>query len=271
VGPVLLVDMVSGQTEEWTLQPSEHLVAVGVPILTVVMPDDSAPTALRAYDDHGELLWSAAGESWPIAVDDVIYTSSLSAEAPRGAVLSARDPLNGQALWTYEYVQGGEFLGSPGLAHGTLVVPEADAIVALDAATGRLNWQVPSPGDQVFVEPVELPGVIVLTTWSELGTSQLVGVDVNTGEHVWTGPGLENGWWDASRITDEGLLSSTGREYSIHHYDGTVTSFELTAPFRSTNPRIVSLDPLVVSSGYRLYGLDADIALSGEPRPRASE
>ncbi len=66
------------------------------------------------------------------------------------------------------------------------------------------------------------------------------------------------------------MLTVAGSEFSIHHFDGTVTAFELTGGL-GARASILSLDPLVVNTGNRLYGLDADIALSGEPQPRESE
>lgn len=269
LGPTLLVDMVSGQADEWELEPSEHVVDLTGPILTLVAPHDSGPTDVRAYDDDGELLWSVARAAWRVVVGELIHTVVGEFDPTVPVTLQTLDPRTGDVLWAREL--GTEYLGGPGLVHGSLIVPEGGTVVSLDPATGEERWREPLPAAEgAFVHHVRLPGVVMLTAWTQLGSSHLTALDVDSGEHLWTGPSLDHEWWELSDFTDNGVFLSAGSEFSLHHFDGTVTRFELTGHLGAP-ASIVNLDPLVVSTGNRLYGIDADIALSGEPQPRGSE
>jgi outer membrane protein assembly factor BamB len=267
--PTLLVDVVSGQTDAWELDVNEHLYHVGEPVISVVTNDNPHTNELRAYAENGALLWSVSGENWPATVGDLVYTVALI-DAGRTAEVRALDPATGQVVWTsgtaFESVWS-----TPVLASDVLVLVADNHLIAFDPETGEERWRTPTDMGRIFVYESGRPGEVVVGIWSDPGLSRLKGLDADTGAQLWEGPTLDNELVDPSRFTDDGLLTTSGRQFAIQHWDGTVTSFQFTAPFRSSNSSFVSLDPLVVSSGYRLYGIDRDIALSAGPQPSESE
>jgi len=269
-GPAtLVVDVVSGQSDVWELDWNEHIYHVGRPIVSAVTNEDPSTSGLRAYRDDGTLLWSLQGEHWAAAVGEYVYTIGR-ADGGSSTDVRALDSTTGQAVWTSSTTFEG-YMSPPILAEGVLTFAGDRHLIALDPSTGDELWRTPIDIGRVFVYDATRPGEVVVGVWADPSQSRLVGLDAGTGEQLWEGPAADNRFWDPAQINDDGLLTASGREFGIHHWDGTVTSFELTAPFNSRAPRIVSLDPLVVSSGLRLYGIDRDIALGAGSQPRESE
>lgn len=267
--PTLLVDVVSGQSDLWELDWNEHIYHVGRPIVSAVMNEDPSTNELRAYRDDGTLLWSLQGDYWAAAVGEFVYTIGR-VDGETAADVRALDPATGQVVWSSGTTFEG-YMSPPILAEGVLTLAADHHLIAFDPSTGEELWRTPIDIGRVFVYDATRPGEVVVGIWADPSQSRLVGLDASTGEQLWEGPAADNRFWDPAQIHDDGLLTATGRDFGIHHWDGTVTSFELTAPFSSRAPRIVSLDPLVVSSGLRLYGIDADVALSAGPHPSESE
>jgi outer membrane protein assembly factor BamB len=263
-----VVDIVSGQWDEWELEANEHVTHVGTPLLSVVNNGDPATSELRAYAEDRRLLWSVAGGLQPAAVGSLVHAVVWDRDG--GARILALEPATGRTVWasstTYQAMWS-----SPRLVAGLLVGQDSGQIFALDPMTGEERWRQDNPAYQSFFSAVERPGEVVLVAWTHTDKNMLIGLDARTGIKRWEGPPVSDSWWDASRVSDAGLLAATGHRFAVHHWDGTATSFELTAPFQNRGSRFISLDPLVVSSGIRLYGIGRDIALGAGPQPSASE
>lgn len=109
---------------------------------------------------------------WPMPRYDSTNTAySPDAAAPREGV---------RERWTYE---GGMATGSPAVVDGTVFLPTAEALVALDATTGDELWRF-QPGDQPWTAPpVVHDGTVYVNGVSEDG---IYALDVDSGEEVWS-------------------------------------------------------------------------------------
>ena len=113
-----------------------------------------------------------ANADWPMPRYDPTNTAyNPDAKAPREGV---------RERWTYE---GGMATGIPAVAGGTVFLPTAEALVALDSASGEEQWQFASSSQPWPTGPVVHDGVVYTT---EIDEDSVYAVDANSGEKVWS-------------------------------------------------------------------------------------
>lgn len=113
-----------------------------------------------------------ADADWPMARYDPTNTAySPDAKAPRDEV---------QERWTY---QGGMATGPPAVADGTVVLPKAGELVALDSSSGRRQWRFAPEDGPWFTAPIVHDGLVYVTARDE---HDVFAMDAESGEEVWS-------------------------------------------------------------------------------------
>lgn len=124
----------------------------------------------------GEGIESTPGtdrnSDWPMPRFDTENTGyNPNAKAPRDDV---------QERWTFE---DGMASGTPAIVDGTVFLPTADALVALDSTSGKEKWRF-APGQGPWpTSPVVHDGLVCFTMIDE---DSVVALDAKTGKNVWT-------------------------------------------------------------------------------------
>ncbi|WP_135829969.1 outer membrane protein assembly factor BamB family protein [Halorussus halobius] len=147
--------------------PSRRQVLAGV---------GSAGTAALAGCVGGDGADYSPGEDadadWPMPRFDPTNTAySPDAKAPRESV---------RERWTYE---GGFATGPPAVADGTVFLPTAEALVALDAASGEEQWRFAPDGQPWTAPPVVHDGTAYVTGVTDSG---VYAIDASSGDAVWS-------------------------------------------------------------------------------------
>jgi outer membrane protein assembly factor BamB len=116
---------------------------------------------------------------WPMPrYDSTNAAYSPNAAAPREGVTER---------WTYD---GGTATGPPAVVDGTVFLPIAGGLVALDSTSGEEKWRF-SPDDRAWIAPPVVHDGLVYVT--ELGGTGIHAVDTDAGEPVWSDPEVESG------------------------------------------------------------------------------
>ncbi|NUO55796.1 MAG: PQQ-binding-like beta-propeller repeat protein, partial [Hamadaea sp.] len=117
----------------------------------------------------------------PVIADGRVF---LGSDAGR---LTARDVGTGRQLWAFQ--TGQALRGSPAVAGGLVFTGGGvnGGIHALDAATGKLRWQVPTPDRlTVYTAPSVVDGVVYAATGPTQNRSDTVyALDAATGRQLW--------------------------------------------------------------------------------------
>lgn len=113
-----------------------------------------------------------ANTDWPMARYDPVNTAySPDAKAPRKGV---------QERWAFE---GTRASGQPVVADGTVFLPMAEALVAIDADSGKRQWRFAPEDGPWFTAPVVHDGLVYVTT---SGNGTVFALDATSGEEVWS-------------------------------------------------------------------------------------
>lgn len=106
------------------------------------------------------------------------YDSQNTAYSP-----DAKAPRKGvQERWTFG---NGMATGSPAVANGTVFLPTAGTLVALDTTTGEEQWRFTPEKGPWFSAPVVHDGVVYATN---RGDDIVFALDATSGEEVWSFP-----------------------------------------------------------------------------------
>jgi outer membrane protein assembly factor BamB len=123
--------------------------------------------------------------------------------------------LAGKELWKYDLPMAETVFGSgtsPILAHGAVILvrdePKGSKIIALDAATGGLQWEQKRQSPMSYSTPLvwDTPGgkqVVVA------GHARMIGYDLASGEEKWSVAGIPSGCC-SSPVTAAGTLYFAG-------------------------------------------------------------
>ncbi|MFZ5547383.1 MAG: PQQ-binding-like beta-propeller repeat protein [Pseudomonadota bacterium] len=154
--------------------------------------------ALAQSPKTGEMLWSQVGASvgncgTPVLAGDRAYLVSSSFGPPYRNQLSAVDQATGAAQWSVDLPAGSSYLGlgfGPALHNGRLFVSTArQAVMAVDAADGRLIWEASTGGGVVLNnDPSVGHGRVFVSSWHdccEAARRQLFAFDAQSGQALW--------------------------------------------------------------------------------------
>lgn len=209
----------------------------------------------------GTANWFIHQSGHPVVVDGVVYAPTASiterTDAPEGLI--AIDDATGEPLWRYEVPDDADpgWTFAPAFDDGLVFVSLATtAVVALDAATGDVEWSTPlqvrgpptvSSG-RVFV-PGEVPG---RSAGGDDGSDEyrtfLAALDAGSGEEVWRK--REAGeWYGRELAAADGIVYGRERMDSIVARDaetGTERWRYTDAPFVSMGRPVVTGEALYV-------------------------
>ncbi|HEY8475127.1 MAG TPA: carboxypeptidase regulatory-like domain-containing protein [Natronosporangium sp.] len=154
-----------------------------------IYQNNPARTGLGTELLAGETLaeaWTADAGGEVVFSSPVIGDGRLFVNVTSGA-LAAFDLADGSRLWQFPT---SEFMrGAPAVADGVVYAGGGldGGIHALDAATGELQWEVPTPDRfTVYSAPVVRDGVVYVTTGPTSDRSDTVfALDAVTGEQLW--------------------------------------------------------------------------------------
>ncbi len=124
----------------------------------------------------GEAVETAPGtdgdSDWPMSRFDTENTAyNPDAKAPRKGV---------RERWTFS---DGTASGTPAIVDGTVFLPTADALVALDSTSGKEKWRFEPEQGPWPTSPVVHDGLVCFTMIDE---DSVVALDAKTGKKVWT-------------------------------------------------------------------------------------
>jgi len=190
---------------------------------------------LYALDTRtGNVLWSAPGgccifDQSPAVSDGRVF------QLRTDDTLTAYNATDGTQLWSVSDFAVGTLVA----VDGKLIFGHFPNVIARDQATGALLWSVPHYGSADQGSPAVADGLVFVET----NLSNLVALDENTGNLVWTGsarstfgPSVANGVvyasnysgeWDAYNETDGTLL------WSVTNSDGCFGPCANTVPIVS--------------------------------------
>ncbi|MCK6482056.1 MAG: PQQ-binding-like beta-propeller repeat protein, partial [Planctomycetes bacterium] len=102
-----------------------------------------------------------------------------------GPAISGVDAATGEERWSAAHPS---FLGEAAWCDGVLLFAHQDEAAGLEAATGRMLWSTPLPGNAVGLCVSEGVAVLLLESTDDMETVSLFALDPATGEAVWGGP-----------------------------------------------------------------------------------
>jgi len=166
----------------------------------------------------GELAWAVPTEQNPVeyftmaplAIDGKILMGPAGGDGPMRGRLEARDPANGDLIWTFHTIPGP---GEPGSE--TWVIPETAEIGggavwatgSYDVNQNLVVWGIGNP--QPDWDPTLRPG-------DNLYTDSTVALNADTGELVWYFQYTPNDSWDYDEVGSQLLYEVDGRSTLAH-------------------------------------------------------
>ncbi|MCP2328366.1 subtilisin family serine protease [Hamadaea flava] len=161
--------------------------------------------------------WNAATGSSVVFASPVIADGRVFLGSDAGR-LTARDVATGRQLWAFQ--TGQALRGSPAVADGLVFTGGglSGGIYALDIATGKVRWQVPTPDRlTVYTAPSVVNGVLYAATGPTQGRADTVfALDAATGRQLWAtdvgtsvfaGPAVGNGLVIVGNADDGQLIA----------------------------------------------------------------
>ncbi|MFD1645695.1 outer membrane protein assembly factor BamB family protein [Haloarchaeobius litoreus] len=143
---------------------------------------------------------------------------------------------DGTVEWTFEGTDPLNLFGAVPFLAGGCVVVEADGVVALDPATGTVNWRY-RPSESYVTGRIGVGDLVVART----DAGGLVGLDAATGTERWTDDGLGEGYGLAA-VGDDRFAVATTDGYQVRTLaDEHVGSFSVPG----SRPRLTSVGETV--------------------------
>lgn len=213
---------------------------LGDGLVVLVLADGTGTADLLGIDPAtGVTVWTTAVPAGGVAVDDDVVVGA-------GGPITAYDRATGAPRWS---IPGSGGYSDPVIGDGVVVVPSDAGLVALDLESGEEAWRTTDtlPGVPGGVED----GILVHGGQDDPTT----GVDVRTGEVLWTQPGHST--------YDDVFALGDGAAYMFDFGagDGGATSavaYEVATgetrwrfspgpwPFLATDTDVVAIDPNIV-------------------------
>lgn len=217
----------------------EHLADVGI---MVSRPDDGS--------------WQLGiPEAELAAAGDLVYLHYPPGSDPNGSVLTAWDPETIRPVWSSR--AGGPVTSAALSTSGVLVAEHVDeGLVGYEAATGERLW-ASSFASRLRPSIVATDTILadVVVAGDEAEQAGLARIDPQTGRAMWTVPlGVPPGDAAAQRVLVAGeVVAGTGPDgWFVASGDG---GRRVVATGDAQAGRVVSLSPLVVTDGRRVFGL----------------
>jgi outer membrane protein assembly factor BamB len=197
---------------------------------------------------------AASGAAWPMFKRSADRIGLSRAPGPR-------PPL--KVAWTYRpSVPSNGFQDwGPVAAGGWIFTPSGlSSVVALDAKTGRVGWQVSLVSNVFTVAYAQAQGVLLATTsTTTVATPTLFGLDPATGRTLWQNmvndqPAL--GGIEGAPAVDGGIVYVASM---LYEGSGSVAAFEVTTGrqlWRWTLPGFSPSTPPAVANGRVIVGFD---------------
>lgn len=186
--------------------------------------------ALAQSPRNGEMLWSQIGAGvgncgTPALAGDRAYLGSSSFGPPYRNVLSAVDQVTGTPHWTADLPAGPSYLSlgfGPALHNGRLFISTTrQAVLAVDAADGRLLWEASTGGGAVLNnDPSVGHGRVFVSSWHdccEAAARQLFAFDAQSGQALWASDADDSNMQYPALVLDKVVLtgSDSGRVHAF--------------------------------------------------------
>lgn len=167
--------------------------------LVVALAIAAVPVLAPVLRPAADVAWSIEGSEEPVAEAELpeADTASVILTVDAERVLRARQAEDGTVLWQHHAPNLDLSADNPARVAGTVVLVGAGALVdpaeeavALDLATGAELWSVPANDTPL----VHNSSVLVLGAEDAGGGSIFRGVDLTTGDVLWTADSTGQGW-----------------------------------------------------------------------------
>ncbi|WP_192498338.1 outer membrane protein assembly factor BamB family protein [Halorussus halophilus] len=178
---IYAVDAADG-SEKWRFQTTADVrvpVAFSDGDTGIVFALDESPTLFALDGKSGEELWTRSLDRSDPGIAPTVIEGRLYVGSADGGVY-AIDPNSGETVWRQQDGIGGAVAGGA----GTLFVAGRDAIGALDAADGSVQWQT-STGDLKPGPPAVTNDAVYVGDTSRTGDGAVVAFDATSGEERW--------------------------------------------------------------------------------------
>jgi outer membrane protein assembly factor BamB len=195
------IHALSAQTGEpiWNLETpgrrtiyANPVVEAGTVYVTTGFTPGASDTVFALDADTGDVRWSvdigARVFSGPAVGEGLVLAASASQRR-----LYALDAASGAEVWTLQLPGPDEFIGGPSITDGTVYITTSvpptglapgfqGKLLAVDAATGQLRWEVASHGDGQGSTPAVYGDLVIAGSH---GLGLVAAYDRHTGEPAW--------------------------------------------------------------------------------------
>ncbi|MGC1120081.1 MAG: PQQ-binding-like beta-propeller repeat protein [Candidatus Methanofastidiosia archaeon] len=206
---------------------------------------------IAAFDTNGELLWKREGKIQRTCINEcffaTLYTGGILFAIDDSGTLCALDSETGITLWTY---QGKTLLGNMSSDGKNLYVYSKtdEGVICLNGRTGEEIWKSPAlfAGERdvpiyVYKSLVSTQNHIFICRYSvhDIGNTQIIALDKQTGERVWESEELE-GLEGPLIVCDNFLIAKTSSR--LIGFGSQTEPIESTPP-ETAPPSTVPLSP----------------------------
>jgi outer membrane protein assembly factor BamB len=176
--------------------------------------DAATGTPVWSFPTGDRLTYAA-----PTVADGTVYFGTGWGEGNGGWVY-ALDATNGALRW--KAFVGGQIYFAPAVGGGNVYAASYDAqrLVALDAATGSLEWSLTRTDDSFAAMPSYDAGrLYVATNNFDTGVGSVLAVDANTGAQVWEATGHGDGAGNAPVVHGDVVIAGSSTNNWVAAYD----------------------------------------------------